>query len=267
MPTIAGRLKPLLLAAALVPALCLSAAGAESVFYSVQFAVFKDLRSVNRQVNALQVKEKSVFWEKATMPDTGAFYRVYLGRFATWEEAFEYGRRLQQSGAVDHFGIHWFTEPEPEKPTSAEQFRSRILLLPLRTDLQAPKERFVDHGNGTVTDLQTGLMWAQNGWRLDLLSALPWDEAVAKISEFSLAGHQDWRLPTIDELKGIYKTAPVFPLADINEWYWTSEHFTSYADAWQQIKVNTLARETDAEWTSHHRDSRECGNVRAVRGP
>jgi hypothetical protein len=198
MPPVVYRFVTLLLATALLPIFCLSAA-AGSVFYSVQFAEFKDLRSVNRQVNALQDKEKAVFWEKATMPDTGTFYRVYLGRFSTWEEAHKYGRRLQQSGDIDHFGIHWFTEPEPESIPSADEFRSRIRRLPLGTELKGAKERFVDNENGTVTDLQTGLMWAQNGWRLDLLSALSWDEAAKKVTEFRLAGHEDWRLPTIEE--------------------------------------------------------------------
>jgi hypothetical protein len=129
--------------------------------------------------------------------------------------------------------------------------------------------RFTEGGEGVVVDSKTRLMWSL----LDARGMMPsedcidYEKAKNHVKNLSIGGYRDWRLPTIDELKGIYKSAPVFPLAGANEWYWTSEHFTSYADGWQQIKVDTLARETGAEWLSTHRDSRECGNVRAVRSP
>lgn len=55
---------------------------------------------------------------------------------------------------------------------------------------------YQDHGDGTVTDLVTGLMWQKN-----LFSGkLTFNEAVAGADTFSLAGYSDWRLPTIKEL-------------------------------------------------------------------
>jgi len=56
--------------------------------------------------------------------------------------------------------------------------------------------QYQDNGNGTVTDLVTGLMWQQN--LLD--EKLTFDEAVAGAATFNLAGYTDWRLPTIKEL-------------------------------------------------------------------
>ena len=54
---------------------------------------------------------------------------------------------------------------------------------------------YVDNGDGTVTDLVTGLMWQQDpGAKMTL------DEALAGVASFTLAGHDDWRLPTIKEL-------------------------------------------------------------------
>lgn len=55
---------------------------------------------------------------------------------------------------------------------------------------------FVDNGDGTVTDLNTGLMWQQT----PLSEKLTWDEAMAGADGFELAGYDDWRLPTIKEL-------------------------------------------------------------------
>jgi Protein of unknown function (DUF1566) len=54
---------------------------------------------------------------------------------------------------------------------------------------------YVDNGDGTVTDLNTGLIWQQ-----DPGEKMSYDEATSGASSFSLAGYTDWRLPTIKEL-------------------------------------------------------------------
>ncbi len=56
---------------------------------------------------------------------------------------------------------------------------------------------YIDNGDGTVTDLNTGLMWQQTP-NLDLKST--YNEAVAGASTLNLAAYNDWRLPTIKEL-------------------------------------------------------------------
>ena len=58
---------------------------------------------------------------------------------------------------------------------------------------KAPAYR--DNGDGTVTDLNTGLMWQQ-----DPGDKMTYNRAVKKASSFNLAGYTDWRLPTIKEL-------------------------------------------------------------------
>lgn len=55
--------------------------------------------------------------------------------------------------------------------------------------------RYQDNGDGTVTDLVTGLMWQQ-----DPGEKMTYAEAVAGAESFSLAGYSDWRLSTIKEL-------------------------------------------------------------------
>ncbi len=54
---------------------------------------------------------------------------------------------------------------------------------------------YADNGDGTITDLNTNLMWAK-----DPGSKLTYDQAVAGAASFNLAGYNDWRLPTIKEL-------------------------------------------------------------------
>jgi len=55
--------------------------------------------------------------------------------------------------------------------------------------------RYQDNGDGTVTDLVTGLMWQQ-----DPGEKMTYAEAASGADSFSLAGYNDWRLPTIKEL-------------------------------------------------------------------
>ncbi len=56
---------------------------------------------------------------------------------------------------------------------------------------------YVDNGDGTITDRATGLTWQQIP---DLEHEVTFDQAEAGAATFNLAGHRDWRLPTIKEL-------------------------------------------------------------------
>jgi len=61
-------------------------------------------------------------------------------------------------------------------------------------------DRFVDNGDGTVTDTATRLMWAAKDNGRDVT----WDQAVVYCENYGGGGHADWRMPTMDELKSLY---------------------------------------------------------------
>jgi hypothetical protein len=61
-------------------------------------------------------------------------------------------------------------------------------------------ERFADHGDGTVTDTKTGLMWAAK----DNGSPISWFNANSYCRNYSGGGHIDWRMPTLAELASLY---------------------------------------------------------------
>ncbi len=84
---------------------------------------------------------------------------------------------------------------------------------------------FKDNGNGTVTDIANDLMWQQNETR-----PMTWKQALAYSQKLSLAGYQDWRLPTIRELSMLSEpvqekrkpqTSNYFPGAR-QDGYWSS---------------------------------------------
>ena len=59
--------------------------------------------------------------------------------------------------------------------------------------IAAPSYR--DNGDGTVSDLVTGLMWFKGrGVKVS------WEEALAGAKACRMGGHNDWRVPTIKEL-------------------------------------------------------------------
>ncbi len=58
-----------------------------------------------------------------------------------------------------------------------------------------PPPAYRDHGDGTVSDLNTGLTWVKARG-----PKLAWETAVAGAPTCSVGGHHDWRMPTLKEL-------------------------------------------------------------------
>ena len=65
--------------------------------------------------------------------------------------------------------------------------------------------QFIDHGDGTVTDARTGLMWKRASesaeWSDGITETFSFSHASAMRSDFS--GYSDWRLPSIEELRSL----------------------------------------------------------------
>lgn len=106
----------------------------------------------------------------------------------------------------------------------------------------APDSRYTDNGNGTITDIKTGLIWkqcseGQSGASCSGTAArINWSMALAAAANSSFAGFNDWRLPNRKELWSLVETACYDPA--INEarfpntsgdMYWTSSSRASDA--------------------------------------
>jgi hypothetical protein len=75
---------------------------------------------------------------------------------------------------------------------------------------------YVDNGDGTVTDVNTGLMWeklSDDGSIHDWDNTYTWADAfgtkIATLNAMRFAGHADWRVPNLNELESI-RTLSVF---------------------------------------------------------
>lgn len=116
-----------------------------------------------------------------------------------------------------------------------------------------PTERFTDHGDGTVTDADSGLMWkvCSEGQSYNVgtggcdgaVAATPWQGALqqaAAVNAAGFAGQSDWRLPNLKELNSIVERQCVDPAINLDvfpatpsSWFWSASPYAGRADyAW-----------------------------------
>ncbi|MBT8406362.1 MAG: DUF1566 domain-containing protein [Deltaproteobacteria bacterium] len=65
--------------------------------------------------------------------------------------------------------------------------------------------RFIDNGDGTVTDGETDLVWQKDS-APERITWLEAQEYVQQLNEAGFAGHNDWRLPNNQELTSLMLT-------------------------------------------------------------
>jgi len=77
--------------------------------------------------------------------------------------------------------------------------------------------RYKDNGDGTVTDLATGIMWKKECWKGQMI----WTSALKECNDLVFAGYDDWYMPNVFELLSIidFSQKPANPNPDIFELY------------------------------------------------
>jgi hypothetical protein len=111
----------------------------------------------------------------------------------------------------------------------------------------APDSRYTDHGDGTVSDGDTGLMWKQcseGQGGVDCgegrVTGYTWSEALQQAEASTHAGYGDWRLPNVKELKSLVERRCYDPAINIIYFpntasadYWSSSPYANYSgSAW-----------------------------------
>ena len=111
-----------------------------------------------------------------------------------------------------------------EEGTSGDPiFDGQILSLTEKKPPLAPSNdpRFRDNGDGTVSDLEQGLMWKQQDSYQERKEWMNWAMAqkfVLEMNEKRFAGYDDWKLPTRKELESLYEEDKSIPW----KYYWTT---------------------------------------------
>lgn len=108
---------------------------------------------------------------------------------------------LTHGGNVSAFGVNQGTGHIKSYPIDGRGNYVRVV----RGEIYGIND-FVNNGDGTVTDLATGLMWSQD----DSGVGMDWEDALAYAEGSELAGYDDWRLPNVKELQSIldYSKSP-----------------------------------------------------------
>jgi len=103
-----------------------------------------------------------------------------------------------EGGSKAAFGVNHVTGHIKAYPAEGEGPVAGNYVRAVRGD-EYGVNAFVNNGDNTITDMSTGLMWAQgdDGQQLD------WEHALAYAESSILAGHSDWRLPNVKDLQGI----------------------------------------------------------------
>jgi len=119
---------------------------------------------------------------------------------------------------------------------------------------------FLDNGDGTVTDITTGLMWEQTE-----TGAMTWEKALAFSEDLELAGFHDWRLPTIRELSRLVDDSRREPSIDETFFpgcrpsvYWSSTTHALYPSLAWYVGFDDGLVEAEYKGSRYY--------VRAVRG-
>jgi len=112
-----------------------------------------------------------------------------------------------------------------------------VILMGAVTFATAKDDRFIVHQvNGTVLDTKTALMWAAKDNGADI----SWNAAKSYCENYDAGGYRDWRMPTPEELAGLYDAAR-----------------TSEAQCASQFKIHvateSIALTCFAVWTSETR--------------
>lgn len=198
--------------------------------------------SVDRTYFPNMLVERS-YWSAFTYaPDPRAAWVVEIGGF----DGGGAGHSHSKSGNLDIEGTgdeHTLLVRGPQAvpvsgPCSAGVAGANVAVA-------TPSSDFMDHGNGTVTHLSTGLMWrrcAEGATGESCAGGAPlmvsWEDATELAESSTFGGYADWRLPSVKELHSIVETCgydpainqsifPGTPRPHFGSVFWTSTTWAS----------------------------------------
>lgn len=98
-------------------------------------------------------------------------------------------------------------------------------------------DNFINNDDGTITDTETGLMWQSMSATAPDLN---WEDSITYCENLTLAGYNDWRLPSRNELYSLVHHGAKEPTIDtqyfpdtLSSYYWSSTSLASNSiNAW-----------------------------------
>lgn len=114
-----------------------------------------------------------------------------------WSATIQYNdtRRVWVTNAGGGVGNHLKTETLSAGGT--KRYHARAVRSPIPAQMLSV--RFIDNGNGTVTDQLSNLIWQ----KVPSTGSFTWEQALTFAENLSLSGANDWRVPNIKELQSL----------------------------------------------------------------
>lgn len=115
-------------------------------------------------------------------------------RILSWLENIE--RNLDDAGYIPKVkAVSSYELTDKEKIVAMDNLPSISAVIEIGRD-----GRFIAYNNETVMDTKTNLMWAAK----DNGNSVNWGDAKTYCADYHGGGYRDWRMPTQDELAGLY---------------------------------------------------------------
>ncbi len=129
---------------------------------------------------------------------------------------------------------------------------------------------FVDNGDGTISDLATGLMWMQDDY-----GPMNWENALATCENLDYAGYDDWRLPNAKELQSLvdYSRSPdTTDSAAIDPVFYTSTTVDEagtydYGFYWSSTTHASASKQQEGTAAAYVAFGKSLGNMSAMEMP
>lgn len=103
------------------------------------------------------------------------------------------------NGDETYFGVNFADGRIKGYPKMQGNSDKDFFVIYVRGNTSYGVNNFVDNGDGTITDLATGLMWLQD----DSGEGMNWEDALDYAGGLTVSGYSDWRLPDVKELQSI----------------------------------------------------------------
>jgi len=192
------------------------------------------------------ISEDAVYWSGTTLSfETNSAWALWfsLGELHSTE-------LLIKTNA--HYA--WFVRGETEGSSPVSRTGQSVSYRAaddgeLQTGVAWSPPRFTDHGDGTVTDNLSGLIWVKNPHALAAnLEGRSWNSAVDFCNALDYANHADWRLPNIKELESLVHCGTGSWGNQTFEWMNSTETPFSGVDSSRYWSSTTRANRTGYAW-------------------
>jgi hypothetical protein len=174
-----------------------------------------------------QIKQPSTVKPTGQTMVSIELWTIRYARLVAEQEALDAAHRAEQE-ALD--ARHLAEQEERDKVVQEAQAKTERELREKAEQEERDRAAREEAAGVTWTDTVKGLMWTKKG-----NDNLNWKQATAYCQNLQLAGHSDWRLPGIEELKGIYDSHAGIGIHNVKgnlqvpKWFvWSSSQGDSY---------------------------------------